>query len=61
MYVPEYSGPMFAPNAGAVAAPEPATPAWWYYCDNPQGYYPYVRQCVSQWQRVAPHPPGTIR
>ncbi|HEV7814487.1 MAG TPA: hypothetical protein VGP06_05215, partial [Janthinobacterium sp.] len=26
----------------------------WYYCDNPQGYYPYVKQCSSAWRPVAP-------
>ena len=40
-----------------VAAPAPATQEYWYYCDNPQGYYPYVPQCVSGWQRV----PATAR
>lgn len=28
----------------------------WYYCNNPDGYYPYVKECPSGWQRVAPHP-----
>ena len=40
-----------------VAAPAPVTPEYWYYCNNPQGYYPYVPQCVSGWQRV----PATAR
>lgn len=31
--------------------------AYWYYCDNPAGYYPYVRQCPGGWQRVAPQAP----
>jgi hypothetical protein len=25
----------------------------WYYCNNPQGYYPNVAQCPSGWQRVS--------
>jgi hypothetical protein len=39
---------------------EPAPPqssSYWYYCDNPQGYYPYVKQCPAGWQMVAPQPP----
>jgi hypothetical protein len=24
----------------------------WYYCDAPQGYYPYVTQCMDPWQAV---------
>jgi len=31
---------------------------YWYFCNNPQGYYPYVKQCPSGWQQVAPTPPG---
>jgi len=31
---------------------------YWYYCQNPQGYYPYVRQCTHQWMRVVPTPPS---
>jgi len=29
----------------------------WYYCQNPEGYYPYVRQCPGGWVRVDPRPP----
>ncbi len=28
----------------------------WYYCADPQGYYPYVQQCRNGWQRVSPTP-----
>ena len=41
--------------------PAPQTPsepsaasAYWYYCEEPQGYYPYVQQCPGGWQPVAP-------
>ena len=27
---------------------------YWYYCKNPQGYYPYVERCPSGWMRVVP-------
>lgn len=30
----------------------------WYYCSDPDGYYPYVKQCRNAWQRVAPQPPS---
>lgn len=29
-------------------------PAYWYYCQNPQGYYPYVQQCPGGWMTVVP-------
>jgi len=32
-------------------------PNLWYYCSNPQGYYPYVRNCSTSWQSVPAQPP----
>jgi len=29
-------------------------PSYWYYCQSPQGYYPYVQRCGSQWMQVVP-------
>lgn len=29
---------------------------YWYYCDRPEGYYPYIRECPGGWERVAPTP-----
>ena len=39
----------------------PQVPGYWYYCDNPPGYYPYVAECRRPWNTVAPGdapPPG---
>ena len=33
-----------------------AQPGYWYFCPPSQAYYPYVRQCAVDWQRVAPQP-----
>lgn len=30
--------------------------SYWYYCDRPEGYYPYVKECPGGWERVAPRP-----
>jgi hypothetical protein len=38
------------------SAPPPPQPAVWYYCDNPQGYYPYVSTCGTPWRQVQPPP-----
>lgn len=29
---------------------------YWYYCDNPAGYYPYVKSCRGPWRAVTPTP-----
>lgn len=59
-YGPTYYGPP------AVAAPtvyiERAAPdasAYWYWCADPQGYYPTVQTCPGGWQPVAPQAPAT--
>ena len=47
-----------APPAAVVLPP--AEPAYWYYCQNPQGYYPYIQSCPHGWMKVLPQspPPG---
>ncbi len=32
---------------------------YWYYCNDPQGYYPYVRACNVPWEPVPAMPPDT--
>jgi hypothetical protein len=39
------------------SAPAGDSGGWWYYCDTSRGYYPYVKECPSGWQRVPPAPP----
>lgn len=41
------------------AAPQPTLQSQpvWYYCTNPQGYYPYVKDCPGGWMHVVPSPP----
>ena len=31
-------------------------PGYWYYCNEAQAYYPYVKQCPGGWQQIAPQP-----
>lgn len=49
---PAYVAPpvVYAPAAPVYAVPPPAT---WYFCDNPQGYYPNVATCPGGWRTVA--------
>jgi hypothetical protein len=43
------------PQSAPAAQPSP-TAGYWYYCSNSRAYYPYVKECASGWQRVAPQP-----
>lgn len=38
-------------------APQAEQPTYWYFCREPQGYYPYVKQCPGGWMKVVPTPP----
>ena len=42
------------------SAPQPVAkqyPAgYWYHCSNPEGYYPYIKDCPNGWQQVEPTP-----
>jgi hypothetical protein len=49
-YYPPYTN--YGPSA-----PDAAASQGWYYCSNPQGYYPSVPYCNAQWQFVPPRPP----
>jgi hypothetical protein len=53
-YVPP---PAYGPQP-EVAGPNPG---YWYYCNNPQGYYPYVRECTGEWQNVPANPDNNPR
>jgi hypothetical protein len=36
----------------------PQTSNYWFHCDKPEGYYPYIKECPAGWQKVAPTPPA---
>lgn len=50
-YPDPYTPPVVAVAPPVAPAPAPAAQNW-YYCANPQGYYPYVPQCAVPWQAV---------
>jgi hypothetical protein len=52
-----YPDPYQPPVVVVPPPANPAAPAYWYYCGNPAGYYPYVAQCRMAWQRVIPQTP----
>lgn len=65
-YGPGWWGPAYGPPAYYVAPPpvlrQPpvyvergqAEGDYWYYCENPRGYHPYVRSCPGGWMKVVP-------
>jgi len=71
-YGPYYSPYYYSPPPVIVTPPQPQVyiqqvPAqsappresyYWYHCDNPEGYYPYVHSCPDGWTRVVPTPPS---
>ncbi|SET53402.1 hypothetical protein SAMN05216326_13416 [Nitrosomonas marina] len=48
--------PVYIQQQEQVAPTQPQM-NYWYYCQNPEGYYPYVKQCPGGWLRVSPTPP----
>ena len=58
---PAYSPPVVEGSSQTYIQQEAPPQQFWYYCQNPQGYYPYVRECPAGWQQVAPQPPPPPR
>jgi len=48
---PEYVGPDYYYNYDDYY---PAPDHYWYYCEDPPGYYPDVQDCNVPWQQVPP-------
>jgi hypothetical protein len=49
------AAPVIVQQPPAVyAQPEPQQDNYWYYCPNPQGYYPYIKSCPGGWMKVVP-------
>jgi hypothetical protein len=61
-YYPYY--PYYYPAPAAAVEEEPQVYSqpeeqesdYWYYCQDPQGYYPYVQSCPGGWMKVVPQP-----
>ena len=60
-YSPYYYGPpavvVTQPPTRYVQAPPPESESYWYYCQSPEGYYPYVKKCPDGWMKVVPEAP----
>lgn len=60
-YNPYYSPYYYPPRPVVVQAPPPVyvqpqqEAYYWYYCQEGQGYYPYVQSCPGGWMKVVPN------
>ena len=48
--------PMVYTERSDLAAPPAPQQNYWYYCAASRGYYPYVQDCPSGWERVPAAP-----
>lgn len=48
---PAYIGPDYYYDYNDEFGPPPN---YWYYCEDPPGYFPYVQHCNSDWEPVPP-------
>jgi len=57
-YYPSYGqAPVVLQQPTTEVYEQPVEPTYWYYCQKPEGYYPYVKRCPSGWMKVVPSPP----
>lgn len=49
-----YGSFYYSPYIYLPTVPQPQT-NYWYYCQDPEGYYPDVNECPDGWQQVAPN------
>jgi hypothetical protein len=46
--------PVYIQQSPPAAQQNPS--GYWYYCNSPEGYYPYIKACPNGWQQVEPTP-----
>ncbi len=52
VYIEQEPAPVAPASQSAPAA------SYWYYCTQPAGYFPYVKDCSRPWMKVVPQAPG---
>lgn len=62
-YPPYYSSPVIVESQPRTyiergdSAEDAGEPYYWYHCDKPKGYHPYIEKCPGGWKKVVPTPP----
>lgn len=51
------SPPVYIEKGSESSGPAGPATSYWYYCTDPQGYYPYVKDCQTSWMTVLPQAP----
>ena len=58
-YYGGYGEPPVPPEGGSPpAASGQQQSSYWHFCQNPEGYYPYVKDCPGGWLTVVPSKPN---
>lgn len=58
-YLPPPVVVQYGPPLGYGLPPgAPPQQQFWYRCGNPQGYFPYVQNCMTGWEQVPVAPGG---
>lgn len=59
-YAPAVAAPpapsVYIQQQEVIQVPSQGSSNYWHYCRNPEGYYPYVKNCPNGWLQVAPQP-----
>ncbi len=50
-----YYAAVVTETSPGYTTPEQQPPYYWYYCQDQQGYYPYVESCPGGWIPVVPN------
>jgi hypothetical protein len=57
-YYPYYSAPPVViqqqPQSYIQLDSQEGEQSYWYFCKDPEGYYPYVKKCPKGWLKVMP-------
>ena len=52
------SPPVYIERGVEPSGPSAPSSGYWYYCPDPPGYHPYVKECQTGWLTVLPQSPG---
>ncbi len=48
--------PVYIEQSNVITEQVQEATNYWYYCRDSKSYYPYVKDCKSEWQKVLPTP-----